>query len=68
MINDLTKGLLPLVNKDRIKDALFDLVRIPNSTGGVRLFANHLATVLRNAVLSEEDSLLSQTSAAAGWR
>lgn len=52
-MNDLTKKLLGIVDKGRIKQTLFDLVRIPSPTGEVRPFANHFASLLREAGLTD---------------
>lgn len=52
-MNDLTKKLLGLIDKGRIKQTLFDLVQIPSPTGEVRSFANHFATLLRDAGLTD---------------
>ena len=61
-MNDLTKKLLGLVDKDRTRQTLFDLVRIPSPTGEVRPFANHYASLLREAELADVQLIETQ-----GW-
>jgi len=52
-MNDLAKKLLALVDKDRIKGTLFDLVRVPSPTGEVGAFANHFAAELKDAGVTD---------------
>ena len=71
-MNSLSKKLLPLVDKDRIKETLSDFVRIPSPTGNVRSFANHLATVMRDNGLDDVELVETEgwpnSPSVVGWR
>jgi len=71
-MNDLSRKLISLVQKDRIRDTLFELVRIPSPTGNVRQFAEHFAGALRDVGLTDvqliETPGFDNSPGVVGWR
>jgi len=64
--------LLSLVNKDRLRDTLYDLVRVPSPTGQARPVAGRLADIWREIGLSEiemiETAGWDNSPSVVGWR
>ena len=52
-MNSLAQDLVQRVDKDRLRESLFQMARVPSPTGQARRFAEHFAGVLATAGASD---------------